>query len=440
MTTASHQIVQVLEHLVKPVPMGTNLALLQLMWALVSGAFLPSRGAVHSALQQAGFAGAEVRRGWQALCYGVWSSQELLARWRQWVNSETSWQPHQYEGWQPLAIDITTFWRPRLQGWAGRFFHQLAQQLLPGVAFAVVVQVGQIANQRAPLLRKMIRAEGCHREAGLKQRLLAWVRAHLGPEEVAVCDAGVRLHQMQAAGVPRFVLRLAKNCTVRRNELPPRQGRGRPLEYGPLLRPLARNYKDHALPASQPDICGAFGVEDEQGAGEVTVRFHGWLEVVGAQQKVAEDNETVTVWVFWDPRFRDPLVLATNVAVTATSVYHLYRDRWPVEQAPLAAKQMLGLHRHFVFAPTSVWRLPELALLLGNVLTIMAMLLPPIPSGYWDKQPRKTTGRLRRALGQTVFPNSYPLDGRIRKKASFTAHLPKGIAAHRRLPRAVPAR
>jgi hypothetical protein len=221
----------------------------------------------------------------------------------------------------------------------------------------VVVQVGQIANQRAPLLSKLIRAEGCHREAGLKRRLLAWVRAHLGPAEVAVCDAGIRLQQMQAAGVPRFVLRLAKNCTVRRNELPPRQGRGRPLEYGQLLRPLARNYKDHALPASQPDVCGTFGVEDEQGASAVTVRFHGWLEVVGAQQKVAGDIETVTIWLFWDPRFRDPLVLATNVA--------------------------------------SIENITSHSLLLGNVLTIMAMLLPPIPSGYWDRQPRKTTGRLR---------------------------------------------
>jgi hypothetical protein len=60
-----------------------------------------------------------------------------------------------------------------------------------------------------------------------------------------------------------------------------------------------------------------------------------------------------------------------------------------VEQVPQAAKQLLGLQRQFVFAPPSVYRLPQLALLLGNVLTIMATQLPPVPSGYWDRRPKK---------------------------------------------------
>ena len=55
MTTASQKTVQVLEQIVKVVPVGTNLALLQLMWAMITGAFLSSRGAIHSALMKAGF-------------------------------------------------------------------------------------------------------------------------------------------------------------------------------------------------------------------------------------------------------------------------------------------------------------------------------------------------------------------------------------------------
>jgi hypothetical protein len=391
MTAASQLILQVLEYLVKVVPVGTNRALLQLMWAIVSGAFLPSRGAVHSALQQAGFAVGEIRRSWQALRYGVWSNEELLCRWRRWVRSETNWQPNQYEGWQPLAIDMTTFWRPRLQGWVGRGYHQLAQRLLPGVVFGVVVQVGNVARQRVPLLRKLIRADpqATDTEAALKQQLLLWTRSHLGATEVVVCDAGVELKQMQAAGVPRYVLRLARNCTVRRNELPTEQRRGRPREYGQLLRPLPRRYRGKLLAASEPDVCGSFTEPAEAGAAAVTVHFQGWHEVVRADQKVAADNQTVTVWTFVDPRFRDPLVLGTNLPASAAAIYHLFADRWPVEQLPLVAKQMLGLHRHFVFAPTSVWRLPELALLLGNVLTLLTTLLPPMPSGYWDRHPKK---------------------------------------------------
>ena len=71
------------------------------------------------------------------------------------------------------------------------------------------------------------------------------------------------------------------------------------------------------------------------------------------------------------------------------SVFALYLDRWPVEQVPLAAKQIIGLHRHFVFAPQSCLRLPELALLAGNVLSYLAAVLSPMPTGFWDRHPKK---------------------------------------------------
>jgi len=95
------------------------------------------------------------------------------------------------------------------------------------------------------------------------------------------------------------------------------------------------------------------------------------------------------------------------------------------------AKQLLGLERQFVFAPASRQRLPKLALLAVNILTYLAAVLPPLPTGFWDRQPKRTPGRLRRVLAQAGFPEYYPLEGRIRKKHSVTAHLPKGIEAHR---------
>jgi hypothetical protein len=49
MTAASERAIHALEHIVKAVPVGTNLALLHLLWAMLSGAFLRSRGAVFSA-------------------------------------------------------------------------------------------------------------------------------------------------------------------------------------------------------------------------------------------------------------------------------------------------------------------------------------------------------------------------------------------------------
>ena len=49
MSTASKVTIQALEYVVKTLPVGTNLALLYLLWALLSGAFLSSRGRISCA-------------------------------------------------------------------------------------------------------------------------------------------------------------------------------------------------------------------------------------------------------------------------------------------------------------------------------------------------------------------------------------------------------
>ena len=39
------------------------------------------------------------------------------------------------------------------------------------------------------------------------------------------------------------------------------------------------------------------------------------------------DNDTFDIWVFFDPAYQDPLLLATNVALKPESVFALYLDR-----------------------------------------------------------------------------------------------------------------
>ena len=135
---------------------------------------------------------------------------------------------------------------------------------------------------------------------------------------------------------------------------------------------------------------------------------------------------------FFDPLYKKPLVLGTNLVASGKTIFLLYLDRWPVEQVPLATKQIIGLHRHFVSNFICCWRLPELGFLAGNMLTHVAMMLPPLPTGYWDKKPKKTPGRLRRVLAADGFPENYAFSRRIRSKRSKTDHLPKGVEAHRR--------
>ena len=126
--------------------------------------------------------------------------------------------------------------------------------------------------------------------------------------------------------------------------------------------------------------------------------------------------------------------MATPLELTPPLLRALYHDRWPVEQLPLAAKQMLGAARQFVHEQETCQRFPELALLAGAVLTYAAATSPAVPTGSWDRHPRRTPGRLRRLLGQADFPPDFPWPERLRGKVAVTDHLPKGWWGQRRRP------
>jgi hypothetical protein len=422
MSTASYKTIQALEQVVKPLPVGTNLALLHLMWAMLRGAFLKGRGAVHTALSESGFSDGEIRRSWQALRYGTWDIRELIARWRHLVLSEKQWATREYEGWRPLAVDITAFWRPQLRFWSNRFFHRLANRLIKGVGFGVITQIGEVNGQRMPLLKRIIRADpNDDGETELKATILRQVPLYLDEQEVFVHDAGVSITEVQDAKIARFVIRLAVNCTGRRNYLPSKKKRGRPAEYGRLVRPLPRKRGDNHIPATAPDTTVSFQFGDR------TIEAQGWTGLVRTGQKVSATNETFTVWVFHDPLYKKPLVLGTNLSAQAETIFRLYLDRWPVEQPPLVAKQMLGLHRQFVFAPVSCQRLPELALLTGNILTYLAAILPPIPTGFWDRHPKKRRDGFGEPYPRLIFPKLILLTGDFEKNSLLQRTYPKGL-------------
>ncbi len=65
-TLQALQALQALQIIVQSVPVGTNLALIHLMWSILNGSFLSSRGAIFPALQESGFCPEEIRRSWQA--------------------------------------------------------------------------------------------------------------------------------------------------------------------------------------------------------------------------------------------------------------------------------------------------------------------------------------------------------------------------------------
>jgi hypothetical protein len=427
MLIAVEYTIQALQAVVKSLPVGTNFALLQLLWMMLQGSLLSSRGALFPALIASGFGIGTARRCWAAMRYGVWQQTELMAAWQAYVTAQGQWQVRAHEGYRAVAVDLTGFWRPCLKGWLGKHFHSLAGRALPAVVFGVVVWVGQIGSQRVPLLKALVRADRqAASDASLTTKLLVQVGQQLQPEEIAIFDAGFKLAALQAAQIKQGVVRLAANVTAYRNYPAQYKGRGRYPVYGEIVRPLARTHKDKQIPATPPDFTTEF---EYQGR---TIQVKGWYDLILPRVVPDPNNETFDVYVFEDPLYQEPLVLATTLRLSASTSFGLYQDRWPVEQVPLAAKQMIGAHRQFVFAYQSCQRLPELAMIAGGILTYLAAVLPPIPTGFWDSHPKATPGRLRRLLAKTDFPKDYPFLPQLRKKRSVTDHLPKGVAAHRR--------
>jgi hypothetical protein len=419
---------QMLAQVVEGVPIGTNLGLLHMLWMLVSGQLLFSRGALFPALQRMGLSAPAVRRAWAAFATGSWQISELLERWQVMVEQEGLWQEHCFDGYRVKAVDLTAFWRPELKHCPFKHYHPEAGQALAAMVFGVVTRVGQVGSQRVPLPTLFVRAdEDNPAESNLEAQLLLLVAATLAEDELVVLDAGFHISQLQAAGVKRYTVRLAQNATARRNELPAYQGQGRYPEYGELVRPLPRSYNGTSIAATPPDR------QESWNEGELSLRAEFWDNLVLPDQKPG--GESFNIIAIYDPRYKDPLLLATPLALSGPTLRQIYRDRWPVEQIPLAAKQMIGAARQFVHAPESCQRLPELALFAGAILTYVAAKLPPIPTGFWDRTPKSTPGRLRRYLEGRPFFSNLPLPARIREKASVTAHLPKGILGHRRRPK-----
>jgi hypothetical protein len=392
---------------------------------LASGRLLATRGAVIPGLSGCGLVPRAVRRAWAVLGQGHWTSAGLLARWGLLVAREGRWQAQTHGGYHPVAVDVTGFWRPRLRDCPTTHYHRAAGKALPAIPVGLIARVGRVGGQRLALPLAFVRAEGATSSASAHARhLVRTAVQQAAPDDALVLDAGFGVTLLQEEGSTRYVVRVAKNSTFRRATPPPYGGRGRPPTRGALVRPLPRRYKGRLIPATPPDEQATWHDDG------VLIRAEVWRDLVLPTADAGRPSFTVIA--VHDPRHHEPLLLASPLPVTPPVVHDLYHDRWPVEQLPLAAKQMLGAARQFVSAPETCQRLPALALLAGAILSYAAATAPAIPTGFWDRRPQPTPGRLRRALAHAPFPQDFPLPARIREKRAPTAHLPTGFWRQRR--------
>ncbi|MBV7327806.1 hypothetical protein KFU94_06010 [Chloroflexi bacterium TSY] len=145
-----------------------------------------------------------------------------------------------------------------------------------------------------------------------------------------------------------------------------------------ILCVRSRSYKGKRLEATTPDSSGRFLYSGR------LICYQAWHNLVPRTTKVDTANRTYSIYVIQDPAY-NTFGLATVMTLQPETIYLVYLERWPVEHPPLASKQMIGLHRQFVHADEACFRLPELGLLAGNLLSHLAASLPPIPTGYWDR-------------------------------------------------------
>lgn len=433
MPSLVYRITEVLSALVLSLPIGTNLGLFHVLWALLSGRLLQTRGALIPALAATGLDSVAVRRAWAAFANGAWAVAPLIAALHALVRREGRWHAHRVGGYRVVAVDTVGFFRPRLKACATKHFLSQAGEALPAIPFGLSASVGTVGPQTVPVVQQLVRApHPTTSEAELVTATLTQVATQLAPDEAVVVDRGFALRKLQAAHVPRWVCRVPKNFTARRTTPPAYGGQGRRPTRGVIIRPLPRTRKTTTLAATPPDRIETFHY-----AGR-TLRAERWDDLCLPATQVP--SAPFQCLVVHDPLYPEPWVLATNLTLSAADVRAFYQARWPVEQVPLTAKQLLGAQRQFVFATAARQRLPELALFAATLLMYLAATFPAQPTGFWDRAPRPTAGRLRRVLAQLDISKSAPLPRQLRKKASVTSHLPKGINAHRRTARPIEAR
>jgi hypothetical protein len=408
-----------LSQLVARLPIGTNLALAHLLFTLLAGHLLQSRGALFPALAATGLSDSQVRAAQAALRDGKWSIAYLLKRLDWLLHKEHKAIAHHINGWQPMPIDWVGFYRPRLKGCKTKHFNSQAQRALPAIELGMVAKLKKVENRLIASLVATTRS-------GDTVELLKAAKAQQGSKYVLLADSQVKIPHLHEANIERFVVRGATNLTFRRSiPRPAKPGaRGRKPTLGEVIRPLPRSFKGKLLPGNDADRVETF--------------WEGKYEVVGLwfdSLVVADCPLVFSCLVIYHPKYKKPWVLLTDVQASAETVFLLYRCRWPVESLPQTGKELLGGHRSFVHSEVCTYRLPELCLLAASVSQYLSAISPAVATGFWDRNPVSTPGRFARALRGTPMPDFKRLQGvntRVRRKCSVHEHLPKGVLGHRR--------
>jgi len=183
-----------LARLVQRLPIGTNLALAHLLFTLLAGHLLGSRGALFPALSAAGLDPQQTCRAVAALREGTWSIPPLLERLHHLITKEKQAPPVRIGTWQPLLLDWVGFFRPRLTDCTSKHFDSRAGKALPAIEIGMMARLLHVGKRTFPCLIALVRH-------GDTLALLQMARARQASEDVLVVDRQVKIGHLQAAGI-----------------------------------------------------------------------------------------------------------------------------------------------------------------------------------------------------------------------------------------------
>lgn len=443
-----YRVLASIEQMVATLPKGTDLAICDLMSALLSGYFVESRGSIVAAVD--GFLQqtiaddrerqARTCRAAKAVRSGKFCHHELLTNLKQLVQEENEWQPTRIQGYRLKSIDFTGFRRSRVKKLKSKIYDAKANRAVPATSFGLITTIGTVKEQRVALLDDIVVGNTQKNDPSADmQALLKRVAKYIDNDELGIFDAGFVLAKITAQGTKNALVRLAQNCTFGKapGKVPERKSHmGRkPTQYkAEVVRPLARQHGEKIIPATPPDEKCVWQIDGHEIVASVWHSIY-FLErqlkdIKSETQKKKLRKKPIKVVVIEHPDYDAPLILGTTVTeLEPMGMYKIYPERWPVEGIPQTAKYLLsgGGGRHFVHHEKAIERLPCLVMIFGSLLKYIAATLPPIRTGFWDRAAKPTYGRLMRHLKKV----SIQLSSQLFKKESVTAHLPVGYEAVR---------
>ena len=154
MLIAAEATISKLAHVVEVTNIGTNIDLLRLMWAMMNGSFLKSRGSIHGALSESGFDDEAIGAIWSGFRYGSWAIGDLLESWAEEVRYEGAWSAKKVGRYRVKGLDITGFWRPKLSGEVNKLYNSSAKRALPATICGITTTAGAIGRATRAVTRR----------------------------------------------------------------------------------------------------------------------------------------------------------------------------------------------------------------------------------------------------------------------------------------------